>query len=177
MYERQKQDIEIRDERLAFMETEFAMLNKAPPRIPVTKNHYSESVSSFQGVPPMPPMPSSLNGSSRAPREFTNELTSRLNAFSGPGLDSSADFAGRSPRLDAPGTPSVVGTGVDIVRPGAQSSATNISVPTHQYDEADMHSLNYSFGEMSSLSGADDEEGSIVEYPETEQGLAQVDSL
>eukprot|EP00210_Caulerpa_lentillifera_P001069 g1031.t1 len=178
MYERQKQDIEIRDERLTYLETEFAMLNKAPPRIPISKNHYSESVSSFPGAPVMPPVPTPFRGSQRpAVREFTNELTSRMNSFNGTGYESLVDMAGRSPRLDAPGTPSVVGAGLDPVRPRAQSSATNISVPTNQYDEADIRSMNYSIDDMSSLSGADDEDGSTAGYPEDDRQPIHVDSL
>lgn len=174
MYERQRQDIEVRDERLAYMETEFAMLNKAPPRIPITKSHYSESVSSFPaGV--MAPVSPQMKGTQRLARDFSTDFTSRLNAFGDIGDESSVDVPNRSPRLDAPKTPPMVGVGLELMNSRMKTSGTSVSVPTQEYEEAELLSSNYS--DMSSLSGADDEDGSIAGYPENDQYPIQVDSM
>eukprot|EP00210_Caulerpa_lentillifera_P009087 g8669.t1 len=175
MYERQKQDIEVRDERLAYMETEFAMLNKAPPRIPMSKSHYSESVSSFPAAAPVPMSPP-ISRVQRLSRDYSTEFSSRLNSTDW-GDESSVDVSGRSPRFDAPKTPPMVGTGLELVGSRAKSSATNISVPTRQCEEVDLNLSNCSYSDMSSLSGADDEEGSNVGYPENDHYPIQVDAM
>lgn len=177
MYERQKQDIEVRDERLAYMETEFAMLNKAPPRIPITKSHYSESVSSFPAAAVMAPASPQMKGAQRLARDYSTDFSSRLNAFGDLGDESSVDVPSRSPRLDAPKTPPMVGLGLELMGSRTKTSGTSVSVPTQEYEEAELHSANYSYSDMSSLSGADDEDESIVGYPENEQYPIQVDSM
>jgi len=159
-YERQKQDIESRDQRIAMLETEFAMANMAPPRSTLMKNHYSDPVSNFNTSIAVEPAGSAFTNS-----EY-DDGHGRLRSISSLGFQ--PDIRNMSsPRFEAPGTPSMMSATLDVAAPRAHSSATLTSVATRNFEDADGHSVNYSFSELSSLSGAD-EDGSDAGYPDAD---------
>lgn len=167
-YERQKQDIESRDQRIAMLETEFAMANMAPPRSTMMKNHYtSDPVPAFPTSVAVEPAYSSFSNSDY------NDGNGRMRSISSLGFQPSEIRGLSSPRFEAPGTPSMISATLDIAAPRAHSSATMTSVATHNFDDADVHSVHYSFSDMSSLSGADD--GGDAGYPDTDHYPTRVD--
>lgn len=156
-YERQKQDIESRDQRIAMLETEFAMANMAPPRSTLMKN----PVSNYSTSIPVEPATSAFANS-----EY-DDGHGRLRSISSLGFQTSEVRGLASPRFEAPGTPSMISATLDVAAPRAHSSATLTSVATRNFDDADGPSVHYSFSDMSSLSGAD-EDGSDAGYPDAD---------
>ncbi len=145
------------------LETEFALANKAPPRSPIMTNHFAEPMPDFnQPVATEPAASSSFMNS-----EYSDG-NGRLRSISSLGFQS-ADIKGlNSPRFEAPGTPSMISTTLEIPPQRAQSSQTMTSVATRNIDDdADQQSVRYSFSDMSSLSSAD-EDGSDAGYPDAE---------
>lgn len=162
-YERQKQEIETKDARIAMLESEFALQNRAPPRGPFPKSHYSDT--SFASTIPAHPVGSS-NGS-------FDDGNDRFHQFSGLGIQAEHFRNLASPRCEAPGTPSMLSAALDVHAPRAESRQTLTSVTTRNLDDIECPSLDIS--DVSSLSSAD-EEGSDA-YPETEHYPMRVDLM
>jgi len=161
--ERQRQDIETRDARIALLETEFAMANMAPPRNTIVKNHFADTDFAMD-------FGADFGAGSSREALFSNsdfdDGTGRLRSLSSLGYPAKMNGGVSSPRFDAPGTPSMMSSVLDVHPQRAQSSMTQASVATHNVNDIDDHSVHYS-SDMSSLSDVD-EDGSDLGYPEDE---------